>query len=180
MPYAYAVLGAGRQGIAAAYDMARWGNARRVIIADRNLEIARRGAERVNALTGKSTAESAHLDVTDLKAVERLLTGVDACLSAVPYTYNLDITRAAISAKANVCDLGGDPRHSRWPTRPGHHPDIPPHRTAPQRDPAPHRRRPVPQRCRLLRLPWQGGQASTPRTTGTLPLGHPGGSGGAR
>ncbi len=107
MPYAYAVLGAGRQGIAAAYDMARWGDARRVILADRNLEIARRGAERVNALTGKSTAESAHLDVTDLKAVEQLLTGVDACLSAVPYTYNLDITRAAISAKANVCDLGG-------------------------------------------------------------------------
>lgn len=107
MPYAYAVLGAGRQGIAAAYDMARWGDARRVILADRNLEIARRGAERVNALTGKSTAESAHLDVTDLKAVEQLLTGVDACLSAVPYTYNLNITRAAISAKANVCDLGG-------------------------------------------------------------------------
>jgi lysine 6-dehydrogenase len=107
MPYAYAVLGAGRQGIAAAYDMARWGDARCVILADRNLEIARRGAERVNALTGKSTAESAHLDVTDLKAVEQLLTGVDACLSAVPYTYNLDITRAAISAKANVCDLGG-------------------------------------------------------------------------
>ena len=30
----YAVLGAGRQGTAAAYDMARWGNADRVLIAD--------------------------------------------------------------------------------------------------------------------------------------------------
>lgn len=108
MQYTYAVLGAGRQGIAAAYDMARWGDARRVILADRNLEIARRAAERVNALIGKGTAEPAHLDVTDLKAVEQLLTGVDACLSAVPYMYNLDITSAAISAKANVCDLGGN------------------------------------------------------------------------
>ena len=108
MPYTYAVLGAGRQGIPAAYDMARRGDARRVIIADRDLGIARRAAERVNTLTGGSIAESAQVDVTDLKAVERLLPGVDACLSAVPYMYNLDITRAAIRAKVNMCDLGGN------------------------------------------------------------------------
>ena len=108
MSYTYAVLGAGRQGTAAAYDMARWGDARRIILADRDLEIARRATERVDALIGKGIAEPARLDVTDLKAVERLLTGVDACLSAVPYVHNLDITRAAISAKANMCDLGGN------------------------------------------------------------------------
>ena len=108
MPYTYVVLGAGRQGIAAAYDMVRWGDARRVILADRDLEVARRAAERVNTLVGKVIAEPANLDVTDLKAVEQLLTGVDACLSAVPYVYNLDITRAAISARANMCDLGGN------------------------------------------------------------------------
>jgi lysine 6-dehydrogenase len=108
MPYTYAVLGAGRQGIAAAYDMARWGDARRVILADRDPEVARRAAERVNTLAGRGMAEPAQVDVTDLKAVERLLTGVDACLSAAPYLYNLGITRAAISARANLCDLGGN------------------------------------------------------------------------
>ena len=108
MPYTYAVLGAGRQGIAAAYDMARWGDARRVILADRDLGIAQSASGRVNRLLDGGIAEPAQLDVTDLKAVEQLLTGVDACLSAVPYKYNLDITRAAISAKANVCDLGGN------------------------------------------------------------------------
>jgi len=107
MPYTYAVLGAGRQGVAAAHDMARWGGARRVILADRDLEVARRAAERVSALVPESTIEPAQVDVTDLKAVEELLTGVDGCLSAVPYVYNLGITRAAISAKANMCDLGG-------------------------------------------------------------------------
>jgi len=40
MSYTYAVLGAGRQGTAAAYDMARWGEARRVILADREVEAA--------------------------------------------------------------------------------------------------------------------------------------------
>jgi len=108
MPYTYVVLGAGRQGIAAAYDMARWGDARRIILADRDLEVAQRAAERVDTLVGKGMAEPAHLDVTDLKAIERLLTGVDACLSAVPYVYNLEITRAAISARAHMCDLGGN------------------------------------------------------------------------
>jgi lysine 6-dehydrogenase len=108
MPYTYAVLGAGRQGIAAAYDMARWGDASRVILADCDLEVARRAAERVDRLDGRGIAEPARLDATDPKAVERLLTGVDACLSAVPYMYNLDITRAAIAARANMCDLGGN------------------------------------------------------------------------
>jgi lysine 6-dehydrogenase len=88
--------------------MARWGDARRIILADRDLEIARRAAERVDALIGKGIAEPARLDVTDLKAVEQLLTGVDVCLSAVPYVHNLDITRAAISARAHLCDLGGN------------------------------------------------------------------------
>ena len=50
MSYTYAVLGAGRQGTAAAYDMARWGDAQRVVLADFDLDVARRAADRVNLL----------------------------------------------------------------------------------------------------------------------------------
>jgi lysine 6-dehydrogenase len=107
MSYTYAVLGAGRQGTAAAYDMARWGEAGRVVLADRDLEIAQRAARRVNELAGTSVAEAVRVDVTDLEAVEQVLTGVDAFLSAVPYPYNLGLTRVAIRAKAHMCDLGG-------------------------------------------------------------------------
>ena len=53
MPYSYAVLGAGRQGTAAAYDMARWGDAHHVILADYDLEVAHRAAERVNSCWAK-------------------------------------------------------------------------------------------------------------------------------
>ncbi len=105
---AYAVLGAGRQGTAAAYDMARWGNAHRIIMADRDPEAARRAADRVNRMVGAPIAEPAQVDVTDLDAVERLLRGVDAALSAVPYIYNLGITQAAIRARCSLCDLGGN------------------------------------------------------------------------
>ena len=107
MKYTYAVLGVGRQGTAAAYDMARWGDARRVLLADYDLEIARRAAERVNKLIGQTIAQPVQVDVTDLKAVERALAGVDAFLSAVPYYYNLDITQVAVRARAHMCDLGG-------------------------------------------------------------------------
>ncbi len=107
MSYTYAVLGAGRQGTAAAYDMARWGDARRVILADLNLDVARGAVERVNQLLGKVIAEPVQVDATDLAAVERALEGVDAFLSAVPYYYNLDITQVAIRVRASMCDLGG-------------------------------------------------------------------------
>jgi lysine 6-dehydrogenase len=108
MPYTYAVLGAGRQGTAAAYDMVRWGDARRVVLADYDLPTACRAVERVNELTGQAIAEPVRVDVTDAPALERALAGVDAFLSAVPYYYNLDISRVAIRVKANMCDLGGN------------------------------------------------------------------------
>ena len=108
MKYTYAVLGAGRQGTASAYDMARWGDAKRVILADRDLAIAERSAQRVNQLMGAVVAEAVQVEVTDKAALERVLTGVDAFVSAVPYYYNLDITNVAIEVKASMCDLGGN------------------------------------------------------------------------
>jgi lysine 6-dehydrogenase len=107
MPYAYAVLGAGRQGVAAAYDMARWGAARRILLADRDPAVARRAVERVNALVGEPVAEPVAVDVTDPDEVVRALNGLDAFLSAVPYVYNLGVARAAIRAGVHMCDLGG-------------------------------------------------------------------------
>ena len=84
MQYTYAVLGAGRQGTASAYDMARWGEAKRVILADRDLVIAERAALRVNQLIGAEVAEAIQVEVTDTPALERVLNGVDAFVSAVP------------------------------------------------------------------------------------------------
>ncbi len=108
MSYIYAVLGAGRQGTAAAYDMARFGEAERVILMDKELLIAERAAQRVNKLLGSSIALAKQVDVTDSGAIERALTGVQAFVSAVPYYYNLDITKAAIKVRACMCDLGGN------------------------------------------------------------------------
>jgi lysine 6-dehydrogenase len=108
MRYRYAVLGAGRQGTACAYDMIRWGDAESVVLADQSLEAAQTSARRINRLLGTSKARGIQLDVKDLDAVVSALTGIDAFLSAVPYYMNLGIAQAAVRAGASMCDLGGN------------------------------------------------------------------------
>ena len=108
MGYTYAVLGAGRQGTAAAYDMAKFGDSERVLLADRDESAARAAAARVNRLLGRQIAVGLKLDVTDSAQVEEFLQDVDSFLSAVPYWFNPGITEAAIKAKACMCDLGGN------------------------------------------------------------------------
>jgi lysine 6-dehydrogenase len=108
MKYTYAVLGGGRQGTAAAYDMARFGDAKEVLIADIDRQAAEASAGRVNALLDAQSARAVELDVTDEKALESFLAGVDSFLSAVPYWLNPTITAVAIRSRACMCDLGGN------------------------------------------------------------------------
>ncbi len=108
MSYVYAVLGGGRQGTAAAYDLAKLGDARCVLIGDVSLAAAQRSAARVNDLLGREVAEAHQVDVTHHDQLLAFLTGVDSFLSAVPYWHNPAITRIAIEAKACMTDLGGN------------------------------------------------------------------------
>lgn len=105
--YNYGVLGAGRQGTAAAYDMAMFGNARKIVLGDIDPRLAKKAANRVNALCGRKVTEGGRVDVKHPSQVKRFLTGIDAFLSAVPYYYNLEVAKAAIRARASMCDLGG-------------------------------------------------------------------------
>jgi lysine 6-dehydrogenase len=106
----YAVLGAGRQGTAAAYDFARFGEADRIVIADMDRSRAEGSADRVNRLIGRPIAHPAVADATDPHTIAGWLRqeGIDAFLSAVPYIHNLGLTYAAIEAGVGMTDLGGN------------------------------------------------------------------------
>ncbi|MBI1878292.1 MAG: saccharopine dehydrogenase NADP-binding domain-containing protein [Chloroflexi bacterium] len=114
--FRYAVLGAGRQGTAAAYDLAVRGQTQSVIIGDYDLSIAQAAADRLNRLlaqiAGHATAAvevtAAQVDAKNHKSLVKFLRGVDSFLSAVPFVFNLGVTRAAIEARASMCDLGGN------------------------------------------------------------------------
>jgi lysine 6-dehydrogenase len=108
MTHRYAVLGAGRQGTAAAHDIARFGDAAELRLADRDVARAEAAAKRVNRQIGREVARATLVDVDEPAALKDFLKGLDVCLSAVPYRFNPAVARAAIEVGCSMCDLGGN------------------------------------------------------------------------
>ena len=106
--FRYGILGAGRQGTAAAFDLAVRGEAASIVLADLDAARAAGAAARVNALAGRAVATGTRLDATDRPAVVAFLRGLDAAIGAVSYKLNLELTGATLEAGTNWCDLGGN------------------------------------------------------------------------
>lgn len=98
------VLGAGRMGHGAVYDLVRQPDVDKVTVAD---AVAERAA-RVASTAGSGKAAPVHLDVTRHDRVVDLMRGHDAVLSCVVYKLNAQLAHAAIEAGTNFCDLGGN------------------------------------------------------------------------
>ncbi len=108
MSYKYVVLGAGRQGLASAYDLAVFGQADHITLLDIDLGVARAGAERLNTLLGRTIAAAFKVDAGDAAAVAPHLDGATGLISSVHYTFNLEMTRLAIAKKVHMADFGGN------------------------------------------------------------------------
>ena len=108
MGYRYAVIGSGRQGTAAAYDFAKFGDADEIVLGDVDLAQAKRAAARVNKLAGRDVARPVRADVAKPATIAKALRGVDAMLSGVPYFLNLSLAKLAIRAKTSMVDFGGN------------------------------------------------------------------------
>jgi lysine 6-dehydrogenase len=98
----YLVLGGGAQGSACALELVRRG-VDHVVVADANVD-----RPSVLAPYVGDRLELCSVDASDEAEVARLMTGVDAVACALPYYFNLDMARLAISAGAHFCDLGGN------------------------------------------------------------------------
>ena len=110
MTHRFAVIGAGRQGTAAAYDLARFGEAEAIWMGDGDRAQAERSARRVNELIGLPLARPQVVNAGDPHAVAAWLRKerIEAFVSAVPYFFNLGLTEAAIQAGCGMTDLGGN------------------------------------------------------------------------
>ena len=106
----YAILGSGRQGTAAAYDLIQHGSAELVLMADVDMRQAEAAVDRINELTHSTKAHAIRLDAERADIVAEVLQEerIDAFVSAVPYFYNLALTKAAIQAGSGMTDLGGN------------------------------------------------------------------------
>ena len=97
------VLGAGRMGLGAAFDLAHQNDVHQVTVADVDGVKAQGVAARVGS-KGKPQA----INVKDHRAVVDLMRGHAATISCVNYWLNVDLAKAAIEAGSNFCDLGGN------------------------------------------------------------------------
>lgn len=107
MARTFGVVGSGRQGTAAAYDVAVNQAADRVFMFDADEQAARAAAERVNRLAERVVAHHQRLDVRDQKALVAALAPLDVAICAVPFALIPGCTQAAIEARTGMVDLGG-------------------------------------------------------------------------
>ncbi len=99
------VLGAGRMGYGAAFDLVHNSpGVEGVTVADFDLKKAEEVAEKV----GTSRVEAHHIDASNQSDVAQLMQGHDSAISCVNYWYNESLSRAAIDTGTNFCDLGGN------------------------------------------------------------------------
>lgn len=98
------VLGAGLQGSACAFDLLQQQDVAEVRIAD----------IKVSALPGflapylGKRLKPLALDVRNPVAVRDAMGGCAAAMSAIPYYFNLDLAKLAVSSGVHFCDLGGN------------------------------------------------------------------------
>ena len=99
------VLGAGRMGLGAAYDLAHNSpDVTAITVADADAERVRAVVRQVNSpILGGVT-----LEATDAPRVVALMRGHDAVISCVNYFHNEQLANAAVIARVNFCDLGGN------------------------------------------------------------------------
>lgn len=102
-PTQYLVLGAGMMGSAVAYDLAMASINNRVILADISADTAGAAAGAIGP-----NVHPLQLDVRDSAALLHAMKGCSIAVSAVSYSVNEAITRAAIAAGVHLCDLGGN------------------------------------------------------------------------
>jgi lysine 6-dehydrogenase len=110
MGYRYTVLGAGRQGVALAYDLAKNGEAELVRIVDSDAAVAAHAQRRLRKLLPRTKArfESERCDVGSRREVRAVLQGAHVALSAVPYRYNAQLAAWSVECGASFLDLGGN------------------------------------------------------------------------
>ncbi|MDW8105919.1 MAG: saccharopine dehydrogenase C-terminal domain-containing protein [Armatimonadota bacterium] len=109
MQYKYAILGAGMQGPAVAYDLARFGEAEVIYLADIDEQRATRKAEWVNRLVQKEIVCPKRIDACDDRQVLHFFEQADVVVSAVPWQMNIRLIQLALDAKRNYVDMGNDP-----------------------------------------------------------------------
>jgi lysine 6-dehydrogenase len=108
MKKTFAILGAGMQGTAVAYDLAKYADPEVILMGDNDLEQAERNADRVNSLVERNVCRAHTADALDPELLHKFLEPVDVLVSCVPYWMHPRVAAVAVKANTHMCDMGGD------------------------------------------------------------------------
>ena len=102
----FCVIGSGRQGTAAAYDIVSHGNPKSLTVIDSNNHNLEKCKDKIKKLTNFDI-DIMKIDINDENRLIKSLLDIDIFLSSVPYKFNLYLTDVAIKSKTSMVDLGG-------------------------------------------------------------------------
>ena len=102
------ILGVGRQGSAAAYDIVLNSNAKKLLLLDIDCSSIKSCIYKLNKFKRKNLQiNGLVVDLNDKALLSKLLKPIDIMLSAVPYQFNPILTKIALATKTSMVDLGG-------------------------------------------------------------------------
>jgi len=102
----FVIVGSGRQGISVAYDLLRDSN-HNVVMVDIHEDFLNQALNKISAISNSQNLKGIVADVSDSNQMLEILSDADVMISAVPYKFNLDLTKLAIKSKTSMVDLGG-------------------------------------------------------------------------
>jgi len=100
----FLVLGAGKMGQVACYDLLRQKKTTAVVAADNEP----RHLQSLQKRFPDPRLTTVEFDAGDTERIIELMRPADACIGAVHYRFNVQLTKAAITARTHFCDLGGN------------------------------------------------------------------------
>ena len=102
----FVIVGSGRQGIAVAYDLLRNDN-HQVTMIDVSESFLNKALDKLSKIVVNKNLNGIVADVTDYNKMLEILSDIDVMISAVPYEFNLELSKIAIDSKTSMVDLGG-------------------------------------------------------------------------
>ena len=105
----FVIVGSGRQGIAVAYDLlsSSYNDIHHVTMVDVNSSFLDKALKKISGISNHKNLKGITVDVTNETKMLEILSDTDVMISAVPYEFNLELTKIAIKSKTSMVDLGG-------------------------------------------------------------------------
>jgi lysine 6-dehydrogenase len=103
----YCIIGTGRQGTAAAYDLLKYADIHHLLLLDCDQNSISNCLKKIQPVILDNNITSSVVDFDNQGDLIKKLEDIDIFLSSVPYVYNLMLTKIALESSTSMVDLGG-------------------------------------------------------------------------